>query len=68
MLSHPLTLLAPDEEVRPEFITFLYQLTEGAAERSYGLNVARLAEVPECIIRTAALKSKELEASVNTRR
>ncbi|KAJ8285541.1 hypothetical protein GJAV_G00027990 [Gymnothorax javanicus] len=56
------------EEVRPEFITFLYQLTEGAAARSYGLNVARLAEVPESIIRTAALKSKELETAVNARR
>ncbi|KAJ8380672.1 hypothetical protein SKAU_G00014500 [Synaphobranchus kaupii] len=59
---------ADDEEVRPEFITFLYQLTEGAAARSYGLNVARLAEVPESIIRSAALKSKELEAAVNARR
>lgn len=26
-------------------ITFLYKLTEGAAKKSYGLNVARLAEV-----------------------
>jgi DNA mismatch repair ATPase MutS len=25
-------------------ITFLYKLTEGAAKKSYGLNVARLAE------------------------
>uniref|UniRef100_A0A8C9VVR1 DNA mismatch repair protein MSH3 n=1 Tax=Scleropages formosus TaxID=113540 RepID=A0A8C9VVR1_SCLFO len=56
------------EEVSPEFITFLYQLTEGAAARSYGLNVARLAEIPEPILRTAALKSKELEAVVNTRK
>ncbi|XP_036382705.1 DNA mismatch repair protein Msh3 [Megalops cyprinoides] len=57
-----------DEELQPEFITFLYQVTEGAAARSYGLNVARLAEIPEAIIRTAALKSKELEAVVNARR
>ncbi|XP_026067908.1 DNA mismatch repair protein Msh3 isoform X1 [Carassius auratus] len=57
-----------EEEVQPEFITFLYQLTEGAAARSYGLNVARLAEIPESILRTAALKSKELEALVNCRR
>ncbi|XP_051546592.1 DNA mismatch repair protein Msh3-like isoform X1 [Myxocyprinus asiaticus] len=57
-----------EEEVHPEFITFLYQLTEGAAARSYGLNVARLAEIPESILRTAALKSKELEALVNSRR
>nr|XP_023679827.1 DNA mismatch repair protein Msh3 isoform X1 [Paramormyrops kingsleyae] len=63
----------PDEhddlqEVQPEFITFLYQLTEGAAARSYGLNVARLAEIPDSILRTAALKSKELEVAVNARR
>uniref|UniRef100_A0A671KY40 DNA mismatch repair protein MSH3 n=1 Tax=Sinocyclocheilus anshuiensis TaxID=1608454 RepID=A0A671KY40_9TELE len=56
------------EEVQPEFITFLYQLIEGAAARSYGLNVARLAEIPESILRTAAFKSKELEALVNSRR
>ncbi|XP_076126474.1 DNA mismatch repair protein Msh3 [Alosa pseudoharengus] len=55
-------------EVQPEFITFLYQLTEGAAGRSYGLNVARLAAIPEPILRTAALKSKELEALVDARR
>uniref|UniRef100_A0A8C1ZFL6 DNA mismatch repair protein MSH3 n=1 Tax=Cyprinus carpio TaxID=7962 RepID=A0A8C1ZFL6_CYPCA len=56
------------EEVQPEFITFLYQLIEGAGARSYGLNVARLAEIPESILRTAAFKSKELEALVNSRR
>jgi len=58
----------PEEELHPEFITFLYQLIEGAAARSYGLNVARLAEIPESILRTAAFKSKELEALVNSRR
>ncbi|NP_001103184.1 DNA mismatch repair protein Msh3 [Danio rerio] len=57
-----------EEEAQPEFITFLYQLIEGAAARSYGLNVARLAEIPESILRTAAFKSKELEALVNSRR
>ncbi len=57
-----------EDEVQPEFITFLYQLIKGAAARSYGLNVARLAEIPESILRTAAFKSKELEALVNSRR
>lgn len=57
-----------DEEVQPEFITFLYQLTEGAAGRSYGLNVARLADLPDSILHTAARKSRELESMVNTRR
>ncbi|KAJ3603677.1 hypothetical protein NHX12_028421 [Muraenolepis orangiensis] len=51
----------------PEFITFLYQLTEGAAGRSYGLNVARLAHIPGPILHTAAMKARELEDTVNTR-
>lgn len=59
---------ADDEEVRPEFITFLYQLTEGAAGRSYGLNVARLADIPDSILQTAARKSRELERTVDSRR
>lgn len=54
--------------MQPEFITFLYQLTEGAAARSYGQNVARLAGIPQSILSSAALKSKELEAIVNSRR
>uniref|UniRef100_A0A8C6M0F7 DNA mismatch repair protein MSH3 n=1 Tax=Nothobranchius furzeri TaxID=105023 RepID=A0A8C6M0F7_NOTFU len=57
-----------DEEVQPEFITFLYQLTEGAAGRSYGLNVARLAGIPEPILHTSAHKAHELESMVNARR
>ncbi len=72
-IALPKCLITPllsflEEEVQPEFITFLYQLIEGAAARSYGLNVARLAEIPESILRTAAFKSKELEALVNSRR
>ncbi|KAM8886774.1 DNA mismatch repair protein Msh3 isoform 2-T2 [Spinachia spinachia] len=57
-----------DGEVRPEFITFLYQLTEGAAGRSYGLNVARLADIPDRVLHTAARKARELESVVNGRR
>uniref|UniRef100_H3DD48 DNA mismatch repair protein MSH3 n=1 Tax=Tetraodon nigroviridis TaxID=99883 RepID=H3DD48_TETNG len=55
-------------EVAPEFITFLYQLTQGAAGRSYGLNVARLADIPDPILHTAARKAQELESTVNARR
>ncbi|XP_041855625.1 DNA mismatch repair protein Msh3 [Melanotaenia boesemani] len=57
-----------DGEVQPEFITFLYQLTEGAAGRSYGLNVARLADIPDSILHSAASKARELESLVNERR
>ncbi|KAK1792191.1 hypothetical protein P4O66_012148, partial [Electrophorus voltai] len=67
LLNEPDTAI-DEEEMQPEFITFLYQLTEGAAERSYGLNVARLAHVPDSVLRSAALKSKELEAIVDGRR
>lgn len=56
------------EELQPESITFLYQLTEGAAARSYGLNVAKLASIPEEVLKKATQKSKELEGLMNTKR
>jgi len=37
---------------------------EGAAKRSYGLNVARLANLPEEILKSAKGKSSELEESI----
>eukprot|EP00041_Stephanoeca_diplocostata_P035830 m.1278644 g.1278644 ORF g.1278644 m.1278644 type:complete len:199 (-) comp24765_c0_seq6:152-748(-) len=39
-------------------ITFLYSLVVGAAGRSYGLNVARLACIPTALIARASEKSK----------
>lgn len=57
-----------DMEQEPDSVTFLYQITRGTAARSYGLNVAKLAEVPGEILRKAARKSKELEDLVNLRR
>lgn len=67
-LLHEPDAAAEEVEVQPEFITFLYQLTEGAAGSSYGLNVARLAAIPEAVLHTAARKARELESIVNTRR
>ncbi|GAB5567002.1 DNA mismatch repair protein Msh3 isoform X5 [Prionailurus iriomotensis] len=58
----------PGEERVPDFVTFLYQITRGIAARSYGLNVAKLADVPEEILKKAASKSKELEGLVNMKR
>uniref|UniRef100_A0A803XNJ1 DNA mismatch repair protein MSH3 n=1 Tax=Meleagris gallopavo TaxID=9103 RepID=A0A803XNJ1_MELGA len=55
-------------EENPEFITFLYQITKGVTARSYGLNVAKLADIPEEILKKAAHKSKELERLVNMKR
>ncbi|XP_014876502.1 DNA mismatch repair protein Msh3 isoform X2 [Poecilia latipinna] len=67
LLTEP-DVTTDDGEVQPEFITFLYQLTKGAAGRSYGLNVARLADVPDPILHTASHKARELESLVNARR
>ncbi|XP_077722647.1 DNA mismatch repair protein Msh3 isoform X1 [Canis aureus] len=58
----------PGEEPVPDFVTFLYQITRGIAARSYGLNVAKLADVPGEILKKAASKSKELEGLVNMKR
>ena len=51
-----------------DVLTFLYQLTEGAAARSYGLNVARLAQVPCDILQVAAKKSQLLEKMLTKKR
>uniref|UniRef100_A0A8C8EA29 DNA mismatch repair protein MSH3 n=1 Tax=Otus sunia TaxID=257818 RepID=A0A8C8EA29_9STRI len=57
-----------EQKENPEFITFLYQITKGVSARSYGLNVAKLADIPEEILKKAAHKSKELERIVNMKR
>ncbi|KOS18816.1 DNA mismatch repair protein MSH3 [Escovopsis weberi] len=51
-----------------EEITFLYEVGEGVAHRSYGLNVARLARIPKKVLDVAAQKSKELEWEMGARR
>ena len=45
-------------------VTFLYSLTSGAAARSYGLNVARLADIPDEILVKAQTQSQYLESLV----
>lgn len=42
-------------------ITLLYHLEEGQATKSYGLSVAALANVPNCILQTATVKAGEME-------
>ncbi|KAK9747622.1 hypothetical protein RND81_02G003800 [Saponaria officinalis] len=44
-----------------EEVTFLYRLTRGACPKSYGVNVARLAGIPDCILLKAAAKSGDFE-------
>ncbi|MFS8534571.1 MAG: DNA mismatch repair protein MutS [Limnochordales bacterium] len=43
-------------------ITFLYKIVPGGADRSYGINVARMAGIPKEIIRHAQRLLKQLEA------
>ncbi|CAK7210882.1 Mismatch repair protein msh3 [Sporothrix bragantina] len=52
----------------PEEITFLYEVGQGMAHRSYGLNVARLARIPSRVLEVAAQKSREMEEDVRARR
>ncbi|KAK2819437.1 Mismatch repair protein msh3 [Arthroderma sp. PD_2] len=49
-------------------ITFLYEVAEGVAHRSYGLNVAKLANVPSGILEVAQTKSAELEAKISRKK
>jgi DNA mismatch repair protein MSH3 len=49
-------------------ITFLYEVGEGVAHRSYGLNVARLANLPASVIDLARTKSAELEETIKRKR
>lgn len=54
-------------EERPDgtsSVTFLYKYQDGACPKSYGLNVARLAHLPESVILRAKAKSEEFEAAV----
>jgi DNA mismatch repair protein MutS len=47
-----------------DHIVFLHSIQEGPANKSYGLQVARLAGIPESVLSAARLKLKELENSV----
>lgn len=50
-----------DDDPSQETITFLYKFTGGSCPKSYGFNVARLAGLPDNVIRQAREKAKELE-------
>lgn len=47
-------------------VTFLYKYRAGACPKSYGLNVARLARLPEEVVTRAGQKSAEFEEAVAT--
>lgn len=45
-------------------VTFLHKIVPGAADKSYGIHVAKIAGVPKDVVRRAAEILKELENSV----
>ena len=49
-------------------VTFLYEVGEGVAHRSYGLNVAKLAGLPKALIERAAGESAKMESEERRRR
>lgn len=49
-------------------ITFLYEVGEGVAHRSYGLNVAKLANIPAPVLDVAQTKSTELEEKISKKK
>jgi DNA mismatch repair ATPase MutS len=51
-----------DEE---EEVTFLYRLCDGACPKSYGINVARLANLPNEVVARAAQQSRLFESKIN---
>lgn len=48
-------------------VTFLYRLADGLASASHGLNVARLAELPDGVIEVARDKAEELRRATEER-
>jgi DNA mismatch repair protein MSH6 len=47
-----------------EEVTFLYRFVQGTCAKSHGMNVARLAGLPEALVARAALMSDKFEASL----
>jgi DNA mismatch repair protein MSH3 len=56
--------MAFEERDNGREVVFLYEVAEGTSLRSYGLNVARLAQVPDKVMQVADVKSRELEGSM----
>jgi DNA mismatch repair protein MSH6 len=56
-MGHMQCMVSDDEQT----ITFLYKFGEGACPKSHGFNAARLADIPEEIIKLGSAKSVEFE-------
>ena len=60
-LAQPKTQDDPEKEFAD--VTFLYKMLDGPSDKSHGLNVARLANLPESIIQCAQKQSQSFENS-----
>ena len=58
---------AGHEDITKESITFLYKLVDGPCPRSHGFNAAKLAGMPDQIIRRGYAKAREFEENEKKR-
>lgn len=65
-VNHMACLETPREDGHAD-VTFLYRLADGLASASHGLNVARLAELPDSVIEVARVKGEELRRATEER-
>ena len=61
LLFSYLSISSPPSERGTEEVTFLYKLSSGSSPRSYGINVARLAGLPQAVIELALRQSRAFE-------
>ena len=55
-----------DVHEEDEHVTFLYRVVDGKADKSYGINVARLAHLPSSVLDRAKQILDNLETQPNT--
>ncbi|XP_061180194.1 DNA mismatch repair protein Msh6-like isoform X2 [Saccostrea echinata] len=67
-LGHMSCMVEDEGDPTEETITFLYKFVKGACPKSYGFNVARLANIPEEVVKVAKEKAKEFEMSVELKK
>ncbi|CAH0489326.1 unnamed protein product [Peronospora farinosa] len=60
-LGHMGCIVDPENDRK---VTFLYKLKDGMCPKSYGINVAMLAKLPDEVIQCAAKKSEQFEHSL----
>lgn len=62
-LGHMGCHVAPPVDDGAEVVTFLYRLTAGNCPKSYGMNVARIAGLPESVVAAAAARAAAMESA-----